>query len=137
MSTKVVSGVTDEFDEEMFTVLFKPAPPFSPDMPGDELEDHLLFTVWHTGESLFQSVDDRVSPEGPGTGVCLPDVERGPLNINLGRDSRDRESLVRDFGDRECRDLEFGEEDSDLERDGPYSFVRLLSIFSPRVLRLQ
>ena len=83
MSTRVVCGLTDEFDEEMVTVLSKPARPFSPDVPGDELGDHLLFTVCRAGESLFQSVCHRVSPEGPGTGVCQPDVERGPLDINI------------------------------------------------------
>ena len=82
MSTRVVCGLTDEFDEEMVTVLSKPARPVSPDVPGDELGDHLLFAVCNAGESLFQCVRDRVSPEGPGTGVCLPDVERGPLDIN-------------------------------------------------------
>ena len=91
------TGLTDEFDEEMVTDLFKPAPPFSPDMPGDELGHHVLFAVCNAGESLFQSVGDRVPPEGPGTGVCLPDVERGSLDINLDRDSRDRESLFDSF----------------------------------------
>ena len=63
------TGLTDEFDEEMVADLFKPAPPFSPNMPGDELGHHVLFAVCNAGESLFKCVRDRVSPEGPGTGV--------------------------------------------------------------------
>ena len=63
------TGLTDEFDEEMVADLFKPAPPFRPDMPGDELGHHVLFAVCNAGESLFKCVRDRVSPEGPGTGV--------------------------------------------------------------------
>ena len=72
MSTRVVCELTDEFDEEMVTVL-----------SNDELGDHLLFTVCRAGESLFRSVCNRVSPEGSGTGVWQPDVERRPLDINI------------------------------------------------------
>ena len=56
--------------------------------------------------------------------------------VSLVHDLCDRDSLIRDICDRECRDLEFREEHPDPERDRPYSFVRLQSIFSPRVLRL-
>lgn len=62
-------------------------------------------------------------------------LDCGPLDLDRG--SRDREFLVLDFCDRECRDLEFREVDSELERDRAYSFVRLFWIFSPRFVLWQ
>ena len=73
--------LTDEFADEMVTVLTKPAQTFSPDVPGAELGDQLGFSVCSNGESRLQSVCDRDSPEGPGTGVCHPGEGKGKVKL--------------------------------------------------------
>ena len=80
-STGVDCELADEFADKMVTVLTKPARTFSPDVPGAELGDQLVYSVCSTGESRLQSVCDRDSAEGPGTGVCQPGEGKGKVKL--------------------------------------------------------